>query len=160
MGAKNGHADSCCLVGTFYYDGTTVKQDYKEAMKWYKKCAALGNTNCLFNMGQMYWKALGVKRNYKSALECLRSLSDKEDSRDSFFIMGEIYQEGGDDVPQNSQVACKFYEKAFRLGNPMAGTKIAAIHCKGLGIEKNKEKATEWLRKAALKGFYIASALI
>ncbi|KAI9364659.1 hypothetical protein BD770DRAFT_406677 [Pilaira anomala] len=162
MAGENKDAKSCTTIGLMYlYGSSNVKQDYIEAMKWFKKSGDLEDTTGLFYMGQMYYNSLGVKKNYKIALECFRSITTKKEDMNAYYYMAEIYQEGGEEVPQNSKTACFFYGEALKLGNPMAGTRAAALHCKGIEDEKKDELNTiECLRRAALQGCLTAPSLI
>jgi len=37
--AEQGDADAQALLGAMYFNGKGVTQDYKEAVKWYRKAA-------------------------------------------------------------------------------------------------------------------------
>ncbi|KAI9343794.1 hypothetical protein BD770DRAFT_463759 [Pilaira anomala] len=152
MAGKNGHEASCVALGLIYRGTTGFKQNNTEAMTWFKKSVALGGTLSLYHIGLMYYKSLGVERDVKLALKYFQLRTDCEEDVDAFFYMGEIHQEGEQGIPQNSKLACKFYEKAFQLGDPTAAIRIAANHCKGLGMKKDTTKTTEWLKKAASNG--------
>lgn len=54
-------------IGHNYDYGLGVKQDYVEAMKWYRKAVALGNGASMNNIGYMYHYGRGVTRNYNEA---------------------------------------------------------------------------------------------
>ena len=49
-----------------------VKQDYVEALKWYKKGAANGNVSSMSNVGWCYENGLGVTKDYAEALKWYR----------------------------------------------------------------------------------------
>ena len=40
--AEAGDAEAQCNLGSCYYEGKGVNQDYKEAVKWYRKSAEHG----------------------------------------------------------------------------------------------------------------------
>ena len=46
-----------------YRNGQGVVQDYKEAVKWYRKSAEQGVAVAQNNLGQMYWNGYGVIQN-------------------------------------------------------------------------------------------------
>ncbi|KAI9343816.1 hypothetical protein BD770DRAFT_430773 [Pilaira anomala] len=157
MAGKNGHERLCVNAGQMYL----CNSDYTEAMIWFKKSTALGGTFGLFFIGLMYYKALGVKRSCEIAIECFNDFTNEEDDdADAYYLMAEIYQVGGERLRQSSEIACEFYKKAFQLGKPMGATRIAAIHCKGLGVKKDNTEAFEWLKKASWNGCSIASSLM
>jgi Sel1 repeat len=49
--------------------GAYMAQDYRNAMKWYKKAAALGDSDGELGIGGLYLRGLGVERNYSKARE-------------------------------------------------------------------------------------------
>ncbi len=51
--AKAGDAGAMFLLGLKYYDGDGVVKDDKEAVKWYRKAADLGNANAMFFLDHM-----------------------------------------------------------------------------------------------------------
>ena len=48
--AKNGHADSQYRLGTMYENGVVVKQDYPEAIKWYREASKNGFSQAEFKL--------------------------------------------------------------------------------------------------------------
>ncbi|KAI9343798.1 hypothetical protein BD770DRAFT_447265 [Pilaira anomala] len=130
-GWENEHTSSCATAGSIYLAGIDVKQDYTKAMKWFKKNSTHGSTIGLLYIGLMYYKGLGVERNHMLDLVCFQQrIAEEENDVNAFYFISEVHQEGGDDVPQNSQVSSAFYEQAFKPGNPMAAARIVAIHSK------------------------------
>ena len=63
--AKKNNLESQKRLGFFYYK----KQDYKNALFWWKKALLLGDTAQNFNIGNCYHEGWGVKRNFKKALK-------------------------------------------------------------------------------------------
>ena len=60
-----------------YKDGIEFSQDYKEAVKWYRKSADKWNSNAQFNLGNMYRDGLGVKQDNKEAIKWYRMSSEQ-----------------------------------------------------------------------------------
>ena len=50
-----------------YRSGQGVQQDDKEAVKWYRKAAELGDTGAQKNLGYMYGNGLGVPKDFVKA---------------------------------------------------------------------------------------------
>ena len=59
-------------LGLMYEEGTGVKQDYAEAIKWYSMAAKKGNSNAQNNLGLMYAYGTGVQRNDTEAVKWFR----------------------------------------------------------------------------------------
>jgi TPR repeat protein len=51
-----------------YANGELVPQDYKEAIKWYRRAAEQGDTMAQVNLGTMYFEGLGVHKNGREAI--------------------------------------------------------------------------------------------
>ena len=65
--AEKGDPDAQCVVGFMYHDGIDVKQDYAEAVKWYRKAAEQGNAEAQLSLGLMYHIGNGVKLDIVTA---------------------------------------------------------------------------------------------
>jgi TPR repeat protein len=68
-GANRGHMLAQHGLSLMYYIGQGVKQDFKEAAKWYRKAADQGDAEAQSNLGTMYKDGLGVKQNFKEAVK-------------------------------------------------------------------------------------------
>jgi TPR repeat protein len=64
MAAEQGHAGAQGNLGTSYFEGKGVPQDYTEAVVWYRKAAAQGYVWAQNRLGAIYGKGEGVSQNY------------------------------------------------------------------------------------------------
>ena len=55
-----------------YQTGEGVRQDYSEAVRWYRKAAEQGIVEAQFNLGVMYYNGYGVKQDKSEALRWIR----------------------------------------------------------------------------------------
>ncbi len=67
MGAREGNATIQHLLGSWFSKGDGVKQDYKEAVYWYRKAAEQGVAEAQYNLACMYYKGIGVVEDYVEA---------------------------------------------------------------------------------------------
>ena len=67
--AERGYADAQFYLGGMYFAGHRVKQDYVEAVKWYRKAAEQGNAKAQFNLGVSYYQEEGVRQDKGQAKE-------------------------------------------------------------------------------------------
>ena len=67
--AEQGVADAQYNLGLMYYNGQGVRQDYAEAVKWYRQAAEQGNAKAQYNLGAMYHNGQGVRRNFHLSKE-------------------------------------------------------------------------------------------
>ncbi|KAI9272062.1 hypothetical protein EDC94DRAFT_690495 [Helicostylum pulchrum] len=148
--AKNRCPLSCRFIALHYEYGNVVKQDYKQAMKWYELSCDFGDpVESLFRIGTLHYDGKGVKRDHKMALDYFKDTITYSNHGEAFFLIGEIYKLGQDGVVQNYRRAYQCYSRAFGYGIVPAGTEIGLFYCKGLGVCPDRGKACEWLSKAA-----------
>ena len=67
--AEQGNAQAQFSLGKMYYEGQGVRQDYAEAVQWYRKAAEQGLAEAQFNLGLMYYNGQGVRQNLVIAKE-------------------------------------------------------------------------------------------
>ena len=65
---KSRSADDQYFVGTCYYDGHIVEQDYEKAIEWFKKAAYKGHVEAQSQLGECYFLGRGVAKNYEEAM--------------------------------------------------------------------------------------------
>jgi uncharacterized protein len=65
--------------------------------------------------------------------------------------LGRAYQ-NGTGVPQNDELAAKWYRKAADQGDAAAQNNLGVLYRAGLGVEKDKEEALKWYHMAARQG--------
>ncbi len=56
------------MLGYLYEQGSGVKADSAEAVKWYRKSADQNNPDGLFHMGRAYENGIGVKEDWVEAV--------------------------------------------------------------------------------------------
>ena len=59
-----------------YHYGYGIKQDYTEAMKWYRKASDLGNDWSMNRIGILYRDGLGVTVNIEEAKKWFKKAAD------------------------------------------------------------------------------------
>lgn len=70
VSANAGDASSQIILGTIYYSGLGgAKQNYQEAMIWYKKAADQGDDGAENMLGYMYYYGNGVKPDYQQSFD-------------------------------------------------------------------------------------------
>lgn len=65
--AKQGNAESQCLLGQMYYEGVGVKQDYEQSALWFTKAAKHKHAEAQYFLGLQYQNGQGVKQNQTEA---------------------------------------------------------------------------------------------
>src|ERR1017187_333582 len=113
--AKQGNPDAQNRIGYMYNSGKGRRQDYAEAMKWYRIAAAQGSAKAQTNIGFMYENGQGVPQEYAEAMKWYRKAADQGIAGAQSNI-GVMYA-NGEGVPQDYAEATKWYPKAADQGN-------------------------------------------
>ena len=67
--AAQGNAEAQVNLGVAYVEGQGVRQDYVEAVKWFRQAAEQGNTLAQTLLGVMYENGRGVRQDLALAQE-------------------------------------------------------------------------------------------
>ena len=79
--AEQGYAKAQYNLGAMYYNGRGVRQDYAEAVRWYRKAAEQGVAKAQYNLGAMYYNGDGVRRNFHLSKEWFGKACDGRDQK-------------------------------------------------------------------------------
>ena len=114
--ARQGNAAAQFNLGLMYVKGQGgVRQDYAEAVKWYRQSAKQGFVLAQYNLGVMYGRGLGVRKDDTQAVKWYRQAAQQGFAQ-AQFNLGVMYAEG-QGVRQNLKVAKEWLGKACNNGN-------------------------------------------
>jgi TPR repeat protein len=102
-----------------------VKQDYAEAVRWYRKAAEQGHAEAQCNLGSMYHQGKGVKQDFAEAVRWFRKAAEQEHAR-AQFNCGAAYA-NGEGVNQDYAEALRWMHKAAEQGLADAKAGIKTI---------------------------------
>ena len=89
------------------------KQDYEQAVKWYKMVAS-SFPIIKERLALLYYKGLGVEQNYSEAVRLLKECVDANSSEEVLNTLGDCYANGLG-VEQDLQKAQMYYDKVKEL---------------------------------------------
>ena len=115
---KKGSAAAQFYLGEIFYYGQGAPQNYKEAVKWYKKAAEQGDAVAQSNLGVMYHIGEGVTQNYNEAMEWYKKAAEQGDAA-AQSNLGVMYAKG-EGVPQDYIKAHMWFNLAAAAGNENA----------------------------------------
>lgn len=108
--------------GLAYFYGRGVKQDYNEAVKWFRKAADQGCSDAYNNLGLAYYYGNGVQQDYNEAFKWFIKAADQGLPYAQSNV-GLCY-EYGYGVSKNFSLAESYYRKAADQGNKDAMTAL------------------------------------
>ena len=143
----------CALAGQ-YERGDVVPKDEREALKWYRKAAALGDWRGQWNVGRMLEEGKGAATDPTEAAKWYRKSADQ--GRGYYQVLsqmalGKMYAEGRG-VPLDGSEAIKWYQKAADTDSVDALVGIAEVWAFGKGVPKSTAEAVKWYKQAAERG--------
>ena len=141
-------------MGLMYAQGQGVKQDFAQALIWFRKAADQGDDLAQFFLGVMYRDGNGVPKDDAKALAWYRKSADQGDSLAQFDI-GSMYNHG-EGVPKDAAQAAAWYRKAADQGSASAQSNLGAMYSEGDGVPKDDAQALIWFHKAADQGEAVA----
>ena len=152
--AEQGDAKAQNKLGFVYDAGQGVRQDYAEAVKWYRKAADQGNASAEYNLGSMYANGQGVPQDDADAVKWFRKAAD-QDNAAAEYDLGSMYRDGRG-VPQDYAEAMKWFRKAANRGLAAAENNIGGMYDTGKGVRQDAAEAVKWYRKGADHGSALA----
>jgi TonB family protein len=135
-------------------DQYLAKQDYSNAINWFRKAADQGNAEAQANIGWLYKNGRGVKQDYAAAMEWYSKAANQGDGNAEGAV-GWLYQQGLG-VTQDYAEAMSWYQKAAEHGNIVAQTSVGWLYQTGRGVKQNYSEALTWYQRAASKGDALA----
>lgn len=158
--AKAGDASAMNEVGTWYYTGKHVNQDYAQAYEWWKKASLKSNVRAIANLGMCYQLGRGVERDsvdavrlYEKSIKegnsALLSQRTENATRSAFdaMLVGDCY-ENGIGVSKDYVKAAGFYSQAAARGSVDGMRQAGMCYLNA----KDNAKALQYFEKAASKG--------
>lgn len=127
--AQAGNAAAQVTVGTWYYQGRHVEQNYDQAAKWWSRAAKAGNAKGIGFFGLCYQTGRGVEK----------------DSLRAAGLYTRSLKEG------NPELMKSLIESAAK-GNVFSQVYVATCYQKGVGVKKDTFKAANYFEKAAKQG--------
>ena len=149
--AENGDTEAQFNLGTMYAFGYGVAQDYKEAVKWYRKAAEQGDVAAQYNLGLAYTLGHGIVQDYKEAVKWYRKAAE-QGLAEAQYNLGVMYDKGRG-IAQDYKEAVKWYSKAAEQGLSEAQRELGRMYHFGQGVKQDYKEAVKWYRKAAEQGY-------
>jgi len=149
--AQAGNVDAQSQLGDIYRVGDEfTKQDYAEALRWYRLAAEQGEPNAENNLGAMYDNAFGVPKDMAEAARWYRLSADQGLSTAQFNLAECLLY--GNGVNEDEFEAAQWLHKAAAQGHIEALSELGDLYRWGHGVERRIVNAAELHVTAALAG--------
>lgn len=154
LAAEANNFEAIYRLGTYYYYGKGVTQDYSESVKCYRRAAEQGDALAQCDLGYCLDTGKGITQNLAEALEWYRKAAEQGNATAQYNI-GVCYEKGRG-VGKDEAEAVKWYYKAAKQGYANAQCSLGICYDLGRGVNKDEIEAVRWYRKAADQGDMIA----
>jgi len=119
---------------------------YTTAYQKWKDLAAQGDVKAQNNLGILYRRGLGVKKNPKEAAKWYKLAADQGFAK-AQFNLGLMYKRGNG-VEKDLIKAIDLYQLSARNGYSRAQFALGLRYERGEGVKQNQVKALKWLNLA------------
>lgn len=158
MSDDNG--DIALNIGSLYYNGLVIPQDYTKAVKYYTQSAEAGNLRAIGNLGYCYYYGRSIPQDYDKAYEYFDLGALLGNDPNCLYKLGDMYLSGYH-VEKNEGYAFMLYKRAYDANDddydqffkPDICFRLGKCYMKGIGTDINYDKAHRYL-SWALDGFY------
>ncbi|MBE5807229.1 MAG: hypothetical protein E7317_02690 [Clostridiales bacterium] len=156
-----GHPVAALNLGTFYYRGRIVPQDYIKAFALYKLAADAGEVRAICNCGYCFYYGRHQQVDYAEAYKWFTLGALLSDDANCLYKLGDMYMNGCH-VEKNEKYGFTLYMRAMRRCHDdedpscLADTQLRVGRCLlyGTGVERDIEGAHAHLSMALLNFYH------
>jgi uncharacterized protein len=148
--AAQGDPATQYALGLKYETGAGVKQDFQEAVKWYRLAAERGNAIAQNALGSCYDYGKGVTSDPAQALKWYKASAQQGYAAAQFNLASLYYQ--GKGVERDYLSAAKWYRLAADQGLATAQYILGARYFDGEGVPQDYREAYYWVLLAMANG--------
>ena len=150
--ATHGYPVAFYNIGICYQQGTGVSKSYFEAFKWFLKAAEQGEVDAQYNVGIYYrFEKYGIGVNLNESYRWFRKAADQGNAN-AQDQLGLFFQFGKGGVRRNTQEAFRWYQLAAKQRCSYGQYHVAKCYWNGVGVNRDKNKALEWIKLASRQG--------
>jgi len=126
------------------------RNQFAEAVDWYRKAADQGDPEGRVRMGNMYRIGMGVQQDYAEALRYYR-LAAEQGNPNGQNALAFMYEQGLG-VTQDYAEAARLLQLSANQGNSTGQYNLGSLYEKGLGVKMDNEQAARLFKLSADQG--------
>ncbi len=150
--AEQADVEAQNTLGSAYNDGKAgLKQDYAEALKWFRRAAEKNFAPAQYNLGLAYELGHGVPADDRQAFKYYLAAAEQGFGAAQFNV-GNMYAVGrgtGQDLFESNL----WLKQAAEKGIVEAQFNLGLAYEAGRGVKKDEAQAARWYKQAADRGF-------
>src|SRR5581483_3840839 len=154
--ARNGNAEAQAAVASFYKKGLFVTPDPARYAAWAYLAAKNGNRRAQLELGVLYRTSDHLPADDDEAEKWLRAAAEQgvADATNELGIMA-LHPYGKNRQPDPRQ-AFRYFSDAAAAGSTHALVNMGDAYLKGIGVERDRNRAREAYTAAAARGHVLA----
>ena len=129
--ADSGVAQAQYRLALMYFNGESVPESYRDALRWFERAAEAGHADAQYRVAAMYDASEGVRSSNPLTAYKWYKRAAEQGQVEAQFVMGNLYADGVR-VPQNYEKAFAWYKKAAQSGHVLAQYEVARYFDVGL----------------------------
>ncbi len=152
--AKQKDPEGLFALGYCYETGQCgEKQNYKKAVKYYKKAAQKNNSEAMYRLALLTHDGDGTKADVKKAVSYMLQAADLG-SASAIYFLALAYTNGqeADGIKQDYKKAVPLWKKLAAAGQGEACFNLGYFYYYGYGVQQDLEQAFAWDLCAAQRG--------
>lgn len=145
--AKAGNAEAQYQVGNAFNYSDNVRQDYAQALAWYRKGAEQGNADSQFQLGGLYHFGHGVPQDDGQAFNWIVKAA-RQGHIDAEFYISTCYSAGWGVIPDDAKQVV-WLRRAAEQGDTRSQFYLGHSYDSGKGVTRDYSEAYFWFDLAA-----------
>ncbi len=150
LAAANGDPSAQFAVAARLAEGKGTNQNFKEAVRWYKRSASQGFAQSQYRLGTLYERGLGTKADSKFAKAWYQRAAQAGNVKAMHNLA--VLAAGTSSGAPDYRTAARWFRSAAKRGLADSQYNFGVLYENGLGVKKNLAQAYQWYALAALNG--------
>lgn len=150
MAAASGNPSAEFAVAARFADGTGVKQDLAEAMRWYQRSASRGFSQSQYRVATLYERGLGVTQDNARAKIWYQRAAESGNVKAMHNLA--VLSAGRTAKVPDYKAAAQWFNAAAEHGLADSQFNLAVLHESGLGVAQDAQAAYFWFALAGRNG--------
>jgi|GEM_PF-608964 len=150
LAAANGEPSAEFEVGARFAEGKGIQQDFKEAVKWYRRAATRSFALAQYRLATLYERGLGVAKDLARAKIWYQRAAGQGNVKAMHNLA--VLSAGSSNGRPDYGTAARWFEQAANRGLKDSQFNLAILHESGLGVHRDINKAYQWFGIAARGG--------
>ena len=156
--AMEGDKHAQHMLGLIYENSLGVKQDYEEAVRWYREAVHRNYAKSQRMLGYLYLNS-GEKRetrlksfglNQSEAFDLLKQAANQGDVV-AHYLLGIVYMTKENSQELDEKEAVKWFRLPASQGHADAQSLLGMLYLDGKGVKQSSEEAIRLMRMAAVQ---------